>query len=275
MLKFKFRCPDCGKKISAPVEKAGLRARCPRCGRSFELPRIVDAESGEPLAPGSLAASVGPPAATASNETSAVAVGAPPGHNVWALLLLLVCPLTLGLGLLAGYVLRPYTPEQLLAKARRDAERIKADAEAEARRLLERAEAAAGSAMPGSAVPSVGESARPPEQPTRAERAYLKQIELEDVHVGKSVFDTDTLFGQIHNAGRQTVRRVALTVACLDKNGSPLAEMTFYPVQAGEDAIGLSPPLQPGERRLFSLSLADAPADWSGKVEVRVSSVAF
>jgi predicted RNA-binding Zn-ribbon protein involved in translation (DUF1610 family) len=36
--RLRFLCPNCGKVVSAPVDKARMKGRCPGCGRSVTVP---------------------------------------------------------------------------------------------------------------------------------------------------------------------------------------------------------------------------------------------
>jgi biopolymer transport protein ExbD len=38
MTNIKFRCPDCGKKLSAPENSVGRQSSCPKCGAKFTVP---------------------------------------------------------------------------------------------------------------------------------------------------------------------------------------------------------------------------------------------
>jgi hypothetical protein len=83
-------------------------------------------------------------------------------------------------------------------------------------------------------------------------------------------------FGEVKNGGDRAVSKVEITVHCLDKNGSAIFEKSYHPVHVSEFSLGDSnAPLKLGYSRKFGVKVEDAPSEWSGKVEVKVTKIAF
>jgi len=276
-------CPSCGKKLSATPEKVGHMAQCPRCGDSVRV--MGEAGATEESAAVEASHGAGGPASKAArraarpSEASALAAAA----SLWRTLFLTLCPLTLALGAFVGYVLRPLTPEQLVARARSEADDILAEARKERDRVLQGARSEADSILRagraqardggGSARPheTVGVAAGPGSR--RVGVSYLTKVEILDFEVGESGLHRKALSGELRNVGDRVIEELQLTVACLDAGAQAVLTKTIYPVNAAPGAIGATPPLAPGGMTRFDVGLDDAPPEWSGKVEVRVSGV--
>ena len=46
----KFKCPHCGKEVSAGDENAGKKGRCPGCKELFVIPAAAAAKPARPAA---------------------------------------------------------------------------------------------------------------------------------------------------------------------------------------------------------------------------------
>jgi hypothetical protein len=108
-----------------------------------------------------------------------------------------------------------------------------------------------------------------------AVRDYLSTMVLRNIKVGTSVLGDQGVYGEVKNNGARTLRKVEITVYCLDATGKPVFEKTFHPVLVSDFSIGDNQPLKPGYSRQFGFKLDDAPSDWSKKVDVKVTNVEF
>jgi len=123
-----------------------------------------------------------------------------------------------------------------------------------------------------SSVPTSGEPTIAP----AAESAYLGKIIVKGVTVEPTALGGKGVFGEVKNAGDRAVSKVEITIYCLDKNGSPIFEKSYDPVLVSKFPFGDSnAPLKPGYSRRFGVKVDDAPSEWSGKVEVKVTKIAF
>lgn len=104
---------------------------------------------------------------------------------------------------------------------------------------------------------------------------YFEKIEVRNVYVGKSNFDEVGAFGEIKNLGDKTLKRVEITIYCLDKAGNVVHEKTYLPVLVTKFSFGDDKPLKPNYTRKFGCRLDDAPSDWAKKVKVAVTDVEF
>jgi hypothetical protein len=106
--------------------------------------------------------------------------------------------------------------------------------------------------------------------------AYLPNVLVRNVTVGKSVLEETGVFGEVKNAGTRTLKSVQITIYCLGADGKPVFEKTYSPVRVSEYSIGdANSPLKPGYSRQFGVKLEDAPSDWNKKVDVKVTAVEF
>jgi len=126
--------------------------------------------------------------------------------------------------------------------------------------------AAGGSPSSGSVDTATAEAER---------QAYLSNIELRDVRVGRSVLDEPGVFGEVKNTGDRTLSKVTIVVYCLGGDGRPVYEKTFSPVLVTDSPFNDAEPLKPNYAEKFGYSLEDAPSDWSGRVTAKVTNVAF
>jgi hypothetical protein len=83
------------------------------------------------------------------------------------------------------------------------------------------------------------------------------------------------VFGEVKNDGDRTLSSVEITIFFLDRNKTPIAETTYHPVLVSTFSSGdADAPLRPGYSRKFGVR-ADAPSDWAGTVDVKVTEVQF
>ena len=135
---------------------------------------------------------------------------------------------------------------------------------------------AAGSSPPLTAPAPGANSDSKLNAPDAAVAAYFPKIAIRNVKVAKSALDQDGVWGEIKNAGDQSLKEVELTIYCLDANGNPIFEKQIHPVLVSELGFGENnQPLKPGYSRQFGVRLNDAPSEWSKKVNVKVTSLAF
>jgi hypothetical protein len=125
--------------------------------------------------------------------------------------------------------------------------------------------------VPSSASTS-GEATTPPV----TESDYREKIIVMGVIVEPMTLGRKGVVGELKNTGNRALSDVEITIYCLDKNGSPIFEKLYHPVLASDVLFGSSSyPLKPGYSRRFEVIINDAPSEWSGKVEVKVTKVAF
>jgi hypothetical protein len=116
-----------------------------------------------------------------------------------------------------------------------------------------------------------------PDSPTALsseQTAYLDKVLVKGVSVGQSTLGEKGAYGEVKNIGERTLKRVEITIFCLDKDGKAVFEKTFRPVRASS-TFGDDKPLKPGYSRSFGVKLDDAPSDWANKVDVKVTMVEF
>jgi hypothetical protein len=106
-------------------------------------------------------------------------------------------------------------------------------------------------------------------------KTYLSSVDLLEIHVGDSTTGKG-VFGEVKNSGDRTLSQVEITIYYLGSDGKPVFEKTYHPVLVtslsfGEDKI----PLKPGYSKKFGVRLDDAPSEWRGEVEVKVTDVKF
>jgi hypothetical protein len=132
-----------------------------------------------------------------------------------------------------------------------------------------------GASTPTSSVPTANSSDSSASKTDAEAKAYISKVELigikvENGTVGKGVF------GEVKNSGTRVLRKVEITIYYLGADGRAVSEKTYFPVLVtsmgfGQDNI----PLKPGYSKKFGVRLDDAPSDWSGKVDVKVTTVEF
>lgn len=119
--------------------------------------------------------------------------------------------------------------------------------------------------------PSVYTPGEPP-----AESAYLDKIIVMGVVVEPMTLGRKGVLGEIKNGGNRALSDVELTIYCLDKHGSPIFEKSYHPVHASDvSMVSSNLPLKPGYSRRFEVIINDAPSEWSGRVEVKVTKIEF
>jgi hypothetical protein len=137
-----------------------------------------------------------------------------------------------------------------------------------------------------SSLGSIGAKSRATSAPTLAasepasasseETAYLPKVLVKNISVGQGALGDTGVFGEVKNSGDRSLKEVEVTVLCLDKEGKPIFEKKYHPVLVSDFAIGTdNTALKPGYSRQFGVKLSDAPSDWSRKVDVKVTKVAF
>jgi hypothetical protein len=106
--------------------------------------------------------------------------------------------------------------------------------------------------------------------------AYLPKIVVQNVRVSKTQLGDSGVFGEVKNIGDRTLKKVEITIFCLDSEGKAIFEKSDDPVLVSDLGFGDSnQPLKPGYSRQFGVKLDDAPSEWSKKVEVKVTSLRF
>lgn len=109
-----------------------------------------------------------------------------------------------------------------------------------------------------------------------AAAAYLSSVNVRNVSVSKTTLGDDGVFGEVKNLGDRTLKEVEITIYCQDSEGKTVFEKKYHPVLVSDLGFGDSnQPLKPSYARPFGVRLDDAPSDWSKKVEVKVTAVAF
>lgn len=107
--------------------------------------------------------------------------------------------------------------------------------------------------------------------------AYLDKVLVRNLHVGETVLGETGVWGEVKNTGDRTLKSVEIVIYCLGPGGKPVFEKTYSPVLVtdtplfGQD----NQPLRPGYSQKFGVKLDDAPSDWTKKVEVKVTNIAF
>lgn len=109
------------------------------------------------------------------------------------------------------------------------------------------------------------------------EVAYISNVAISKVEVGKTILDEAGVFGELKNNGDKTLDKVEITIYFLDKEGNPISEKTYSPINASAQNFGMSDTsaLKPKYSRKFGYKADDAPSDWSKKVRVEITKVAF
>lgn len=125
-------------------------------------------------------------------------------------------------------------------------------------------------------VPSPVSISEKPTAPLAAELAYLDKMNVRDVFVEPMTLGRKGVVGELKNGGDRVVSDVEITIYCLDKNGRPIFEKLYHPVNTSDVSLTSSPlALKPGYSRRFEAIINDAPSEWSGKVEVKVTKIEF
>jgi hypothetical protein len=107
-------------------------------------------------------------------------------------------------------------------------------------------------------------------------KAYLPSVELLGIQVADSTTGGKGVFGEVKNNGDRTLSKVGITIYYLDRDSKPVFEKTYNPVLVTSFSFGDdNAPLKPGYSRKFGYRLDDAPSDWAGEVEVKVTAIKF
>jgi len=130
------------------------------------------------------------------------------------------------------------------------------------------------SQVPTASAPAATRESRPnngpPETAAYLPRVSLVGIRVEDSLTGKGVF------GEVKNNGDRALSKIEVTIYCLGRDKKPVFEKTYTPVLVGPFSFGdEAQPLKPGYSRKFGVRLDDAPSDWSGDVDVKITAVTF
>jgi hypothetical protein len=132
----------------------------------------------------------------------------------------------------------------------------------------------AGPLKPGS--PGITDSVAPRQNPQAAEAsAYMSSIGLVGVRVGDGLTGKG-VFGEVKNNGNRILSKVEITIYCLGDDNKPVFEKTYTPVLVSSFSLGdANEPLKSGYSRKFGVRLDDAPSDWAGDVNVKITGVEF
>lgn len=93
--------------------------------------------------------------------------------------------------------------------------------------------------------------------------------------VGQNILNEPGVWGELKNNGDKTLDKVEITIYFLDKEGNPISEKTYSPINASGQDFGMSDTsaLKPKYSRKFGYKADDAPSDWSKKVRVEITKV--
>lgn len=108
----------------------------------------------------------------------------------------------------------------------------------------------------------------------KEKQAYVDKIEIRDVHIGKGLLGETGVFGEVKNQGDRVLKEVEFTIYCLDKDGKAVFEKKYHPVRVS-GFFSDNEPLKPNYSKPFGVKLDDAPSDWAGRVQVKVSDLEF
>lgn len=112
--------------------------------------------------------------------------------------------------------------------------------------------------------------------PSAEETSYIEKLIVRNVSVGKTNLGEQGVWGEVKNNGERTLKEVEVTIYCLGSDGKPVFEKTYHPVLVSDFAFGEEGKvLKPGYSRTFGVKLNDAPSDWKGKVDVKVTKIAL
>lgn len=108
-------------------------------------------------------------------------------------------------------------------------------------------------------------------------QAYVDNILLKNVAVGKSVLNEQGVFGEVKNIGTRTLKKIQLMIYCLDNDGNVVFEKDYHPLFVSDSRwlMNEHKPLKPNYSRKFGCKLDDAPSDWSGQVRLEVIDLEF
>lgn len=110
----------------------------------------------------------------------------------------------------------------------------------------------------------------------KEKQAYVDNVKIGDLEVGKAVLGGLGVFGEVKNLGDRTLTKVEITIYFLDKDGNPIFEKTYCPVLVSEWSFGdRAQFLKSGYSRKFGVKADDVPSDWAKKVKVKVTDIEF
>ena len=131
------------------------------------------------------------------------------------------------------------------------------------------------SVSPTSSSVVEGNTKEPPKDDSK-QLAYLGNILVSKISVGKSELGDTGVWGEVKNTGDRTLKKVEITIYCLGPDGKPVFEKTYTPVLVNDMTFSDSHlPLKPGYSRPFGVKLDDAPSEWTKKVDVKVTDIEF
>lgn len=102
--------------------------------------------------------------------------------------------------------------------------------------------------------------------PAEERDAYLPQVELAEVRVGKTMNGRYQVYGQVHNKGDRPLAAVMIKIDWLDQTGAAIGSVTKNCV---------SGKLAPKTMQEFKIQAAEAPEAWDHKVDVTVADLGF
>ena len=104
---------------------------------------------------------------------------------------------------------------------------------------------------------------------------YIKNVKVQNVHVGETILGEKAVFGEVKNAGNRTLDKVIAIIYCLDDQGNAVHDDVFFPVVGYGSHIDAPDkgPLKPNYSRKFGYKMDSAPSEWNGKVRVVVREV--
>jgi hypothetical protein len=107
-------------------------------------------------------------------------------------------------------------------------------------------------------------------------QAYIQNVKLKNISVGKSVLGEPGVFGEVKNLGDRTLDKVEITIYCLDEDGGAVFEKKYPAVLVSDYSLfSDDEPLKPNYTAKFGVKLDDAPSEWAGKVNVAVTDIEF
>jgi hypothetical protein len=99
---------------------------------------------------------------------------------------------------------------------------------------------------------------------------------MNGIRVGQDALGKKGVFGEVKNNGDRSLSQVEITIYCLNRDGKAVFEKAYHPVLVSSLGFGSdNQPLKPGYSRQFGVRLDDAPSDWAGEVDIKVTAVEF
>ena len=72
------------------------------------------------------------------------------------------------------------------------------------------------------------------------ETAYISNVAISNVKVGQNILNEPGVWGELKNNGDKTLDKVEITIYFLDKEGNPISEKTYSPINASGQDFGMS-----------------------------------